>query len=179
MAPTLTPFAKRLITYISLAFGCYVVFQYGLHSAPKDNRSTKYWSSLINDPKLQLRGLIHVLKTYPEQSLPDVEDGALLTPYALGVKEHVTPAQWVSAIRRSEKETALTVFSKVSSYRPSMRLHPLTISDGRCRHIARTSSTPLGWLTTDLFFALFQLFKGGESTARTLRHPSETLHRRS
>ncbi|KAG8999974.1 hypothetical protein FRB94_008827 [Tulasnella sp. JGI-2019a] len=112
MAPTLTPFARKIITYLTLAFGCLVVIRYGISSPTRDNSSSKHWSILINDPKLQLRGLIHVLKTYPDQDLPEVEDGALLTPYALGVTEYVTPKQWAARILKTEKETPLTVFSK-------------------------------------------------------------------
>ncbi|KAG8864571.1 hypothetical protein FRB96_005075 [Tulasnella sp. 330] len=112
MAPSLTPFARRIITYLTLAFGCLVVIRYGISSPKRDNSSSKYWSILINDPKLQLRGLIHVLKTYPDQTLPEVEDGALLTPYALGINEHVTPKEWSALILKTEQETPLTVFSK-------------------------------------------------------------------
>lgn len=124
MAPTLTPLARKIITYLTLAFGCLVVVRYGISSPERDNSSSKHWSILINDPKLQLRGLIHVLKTYPDRSLPEVEDGALLTPYALGVREHVTPQEWSARILKTEQETPLTVFSKVRGRGCVPRVHP-------------------------------------------------------
>jgi len=112
MVPSLTPTAKKLFTYLALAFGCFVVIRYGINSMAHDRTSAKHWSSLINDPKLQLRGLIHVLKTYPDQTLPQIEDGALLTPYALGVQEYVGPTEWTTRLMKTEAETPLTVFSK-------------------------------------------------------------------
>lgn len=109
---TITPLAKKIILYVAFAFVCYAVIRYGINSGSPDYTSSKHWSILINDPKLQLRGLIHVLKTYPEQSLPEVADGALLTPYTLGVQEFVSPTEWARRVMKTEKETPLTVFSK-------------------------------------------------------------------
>lgn len=105
--------AKKLFSYLALAFGCFVVIRYGLTNTVDDRKSVKNWSSFINDPKLQLRSLIYVLKTYPDETLPEAEDGALLTPYNLGVQEYVTPKEWIARLEKSEKETPLTIFSKV------------------------------------------------------------------
>jgi len=116
---TLTPLAKKLFKYLALAIGCYVLFQYGFQSHVDDHSSSKHWSSLINDPRLQLRGLLYVLKTYPERTLPEVEDGALLTPYALGLEGPISPRSWREKVINSEYETPLVVFSK--TYCPHSR----------------------------------------------------------
>jgi len=109
--PSLTPTGRKLVTYLAFAIGCIVAIRYLLNATP-DYKSAKHWSILINDPKLQLRGLIHVLKTYPEQTLPEMPDGALLTPYALGVEGNISPEEWIARIMKTEAETPLTVFSK-------------------------------------------------------------------
>jgi len=41
-----------------------------------------------------------------------MDDGALLTPFALGVKEAVSPSEWIDRLMATEKESPLTVFSK-------------------------------------------------------------------
>jgi hypothetical protein len=105
---------RKFTFYFALLFGSYLVWRFGIQQ-PTHYRSSKHWSSLINDPRLQLRGLIHVLKTYPENVLPEVADGALLTPHALGVEEPISPREWSRRLMSTEKETPLVVFSKVST----------------------------------------------------------------
>lgn len=106
---------RKVLIYLSIALGCFLVIELGLHSPSNDYKSPRYWSILINEPSLQLRGLIHVLKTYPDRTLPEPADpNVLLTPHALGIEEWVHPTEWKKQIVASEKETPLVVFSKVS-----------------------------------------------------------------
>lgn len=109
------PTVRKLFIYLGAAISCFLVIQLGLKSQSQDYRSAQHWSALINDPSLQLKGLIHVLKHYPDQSLPEVEDGSLLSPHALGVEESIRPKEWIRRITATEKETPLVVFSKVSA----------------------------------------------------------------
>ncbi|KAG8988778.1 hypothetical protein FRB90_002548 [Tulasnella sp. 427] len=104
--------AKKLFFYLGIAITCFLVVQLGLKAQTRDYRAAKHWSVLINDPSLQLKGLIHVLKNYPEHSLPEVEEGALLSPHALGVEEVIRPSEWIRRVKATEKETPLVVFSK-------------------------------------------------------------------
>ncbi|KAG9051374.1 hypothetical protein FS837_008469 [Tulasnella sp. UAMH 9824] len=106
------PTVRKLFLYLGAAISCFLVIQLGLKSQTRDYRSAKHWSALINDPTLQLKGLIHVLKHYPDQSLPEVEDGTLLSPHALGVEESIRPSEWIRRVTATEKETPLVVFSK-------------------------------------------------------------------
>lgn len=103
---------KKLFLYLAAAISCFLVIQLGLKAQTRDYRSAKHWSALINDPTLQLKGLIHVLKHYPDQPLPEVEDGTLLSPHALGVEEVIRPSEWIRRVMATEKETPLVVFSK-------------------------------------------------------------------
>lgn len=105
--------ARRMFIYLGIAISCFLVIQLGLKAQTRDYRSAKHWSALINDPTLQLKGLIHVLKHYPDQPLPEVEDGTLLSPHALGVEEVIRPSEWIRRVMATEKETPLVVFSKV------------------------------------------------------------------
>ncbi|KAG8956282.1 hypothetical protein FRC04_004362 [Tulasnella sp. 424] len=104
--------ARRMFIYLGIAISCFLVIQLGLKAQTRDYRSAKHWSALINDPTLQLKGLIHVLKHYPDQPLPEVEDGTLLSPHALGVEEVIRPSEWIRRVMATEKETPLVVFSK-------------------------------------------------------------------
>lgn len=109
------PTVRKLFLYLGAAISCFLVIQLGLKSQTRDYRSAKHWSALINDPALQLKGLIHVLKHYPDQSLPQVEDGTLLSPHTLGVEESIRPSEWIRRVTATEKENPLVVFSKVSA----------------------------------------------------------------
>lgn len=109
----LQPTARKMFLYLGIAISCFLVIQLGLKAQTRDYRSAKHWSALINDPTLQLKGLIHVLKHYPDQPLPEVEDGTLLSPHALGVEEVIRPSEWIRRLMATEKETPLVVFSKV------------------------------------------------------------------